>query len=419
MAPILQPSWSRTRAKIDPLILVAMGAFATLYPAFFLYHFAVGKTWIPPVLMGLYGPATLIILPFALIAIFANIRRLLNNLVGALFILLYVYAVIWVSILGYALPSSHLPNAVNIQYLSLLVSWATLFFTGLYLSFKEKFFERVVLAGWAIMGLIVLTNIDTSYAMFAYRDSTSPEVASYQGMARSFFFTSLYLVAVMRRGLLYLGLPTFVVLFLIGARSEMISFVCVVAALVVLHSRKRPAVSIGAVVAGSAASAWFLTSAQMNISSRQLLIFDLGGDTSWNSRQAMTEFAAQQIYENPIVGVYGGHYLYGFGGLGSGAHNILSVWVDFGAIGMLLYSALILIAVVVSWRLAIQRPLDPQSSFCFIGAVAVVVLVLFSKDVFWAEPALIWGVVVASLLRGVRPPVPVARHNPSKARYAA
>jgi hypothetical protein len=106
-------------------------------------------------------------------------------------------------------------------------------------------------------------------------------------------------------------------------------------------------------------------------------------------RKGMADIAA-----SPILGVYGGQTR--DGSLhGAYVHNALSAWSQFGLVPFLLYVGLCFATVAGALLLTEQTTLEWRLTL-FVG-IFTTVLALLLKSVFWAMPALAWGLLAARL----------------------
>ena len=139
----------------------------------------------------------------------------------------------------------------------------------------------------------------------------------------------------------------------------------------------------------------------MLFSSRQLSVTDLSMDTSWLMRQELRLHAIETIRENPIIGNFGSH-----AELGSSAHyshDVLSVWVNYGILGFLIYFGLVVWATVVSGYKIFNS--DVENTYwvlSFLINLTVLILILTSKSAFWSIPGLGWGIFLAAKMKSYK-----------------
>lgn len=391
---------------------VAGAGFVILYPIFFFYHYLVGMQLIGPILAGLYGPASLTLSAIFLIPLALLLRR--TTFFAAAFYTLIVYCSVWIVYFGFISRDLFVIDEINEQHMSLIVSWIALFSIGLFVPVESTRFGWITFGMFALMTAAVLFNFDTDYMMFRVLAADEDTVASYQGFSRSYFFVSLLLLASARTRPLIIGLwlVSAVCLFAIGARSEFAAFIIVTVCAVLVRQRGSPFRTTALVGAITFAGVYVLGFTDRFSGSRQLNLLDLAADNSWNAREAMMNFALWQINESPILGIYGGHYLYDMMNVGSEAHNFLSAWVSFGLLGVLLYLGLTLAALWIAGTRFFANPGDIRTRFALLVAASVAILSLTSKSVFWGEAALAWGIAASFSLCRRRAALEIALLDP-------
>jgi O-antigen ligase len=142
--------------------------------------------------------------------------------------------------------------------------------------------------------------------------------------------------------------------------------------------------------------------------SRQLEILDLSESSSWVVREYFQQQALGQISDSPILGVYGGHWIFGEGNY---SHNALSAWVSLGLPGFLIYMALCIVSAMASVRALMRRPTSRYAQLATLVSIPTLFLVVLAKPVFWELPPLAWATAVIALVEyylktPVAPPVP-------------
>jgi O-antigen ligase len=397
---------TQTRALPTGLLgLVAGGGFLLLYPLFFVYHFALGSGLFSPFALGLYGPATVLTAAVGGLPLAEVIRRYAGHPLMTTTAFFMFYCTAWVLLFGYIFPDNPYLDDVNFQSFSLIVSWLALFTVGLFFPWQSMAMRRACFGLFAMIGLIIAANTSWSALVLTMPGENTGDNASYQGFARSVFVLSLALLAWSRNRSEQIGiwLTSSLFLFVIGARSEFAAYVATTLLAAFIIRRAHPARTLLMVVV--VVLIWVLASglgtsiAESLGQSRQAGLLDIGGDTSWNARRAMHDFALGQIAEQPIFGIYGGHVYFYNPELGSEAHNALSAWVTFGVLGFCLYVGLTVATLWLSIRFFLARPQRPDVRFALYMALSVSILIFTAKSVYWAEPALAWGMVAALVIR--------------------
>jgi O-antigen ligase len=139
------------------------------------------------------------------------------------------------------------------------------------------------------------------------------------------------------------------VLFLIGARSEIVGAVILFGVLEIVASRRPMHVALLVVVSIVLSAIVVLgeldTLFQFFPDNRFLaLLLEGSGDASSAERALFQELAWRAVLDSPILGDYG-HYEREVSA-GAYAHNWLSAWVDLGLVGLLLF---IVLHVMAAW----------------------------------------------------------------------
>lgn len=133
------------------------------------------------------------------------------------------------------------------------------------------------------------------------------------------------------------------------------------------------------------------------LQSRQLQVMDLASASSWQVRENLEARALEQIKDAPLLGVFGGQFLVGQSS-GSYAHNVLSAWVSYGAVGFFLILVVSFIPLAHALRrIILSGESAPIWTFSFMMSSVCCLLMLVSKSVFWPLPALAWGLYVNAL----------------------
>jgi hypothetical protein len=323
-------------------------------------------------------------------------------LLGSFALLLHM--AVWAIIYGLLLNMSYSEMAA-FQSLTITMIYASLLFTGSFLPMRSKSFRK------ALTVFFVLTVLALSYYFlstgkiffnpryhYAYEQET---VSTYQGYAMSVFLIALYLLSTYRDSYLkiLIILTTIPVLFVIGARSELYAFVAFSMVVSYIYFVKNLSLFIFFVVLFTATYCLSQVMFQGLEGSRQFAVFEgLDYDESWGARLHFQSIAIRQILQSPILGHFGGHVEH-FGSTGSYAHNILSVWVNYGLLGFLIYAGLVLKALITSgYKVLFLKNYAPEWFFAFGLGFVSLLLILTSKSFIWSIPALSWGAYINARL---------------------
>jgi O-antigen ligase len=376
--------------------------FFLLFPGFMFYHHLAAMEVIPQFAGGLFGnvAATLFLL-FVLLLPFLVKRIIFYSKIYPILVLCFLsFATVW-TFTNYMVLEGDYVETAAIQSVETVVLWSALFFVGMALPIESVVLKKFFLISFFLILIFLLYFfINTGSLMFDARRYYSVEdIATYQGFARSALIILLFLIAVIPsaifRTLLFLG--GIFILFFLGARSELYSFLAIAAVLSVIFSSKNIKYSI-AILSGFLVIFLVIQfTFEIIASSRQLQVLELSEEASWIGRQRVQEVALDQIAAHPILGVFGGHVAY-FGRTGSYAHNVLSAWVNFGLVGFLSYLYLTIVALLVSTKKVIlQRNYAPIWVFAFSINFISFLLIVVAKPVFWPIPALGWGLLIKAI----------------------
>jgi hypothetical protein len=313
-------------------------AFLLLFPGFFFYHTLLGLGVIGPVLGGYFTFVALAVtLPLVWCYVLTAKRDknyfLITDFYLALFALYYSLVVAANSVGG--------ANPVIVQkYVASMIYCMDIYIIFRMIDFNDRMFIVLAALSLALMsGITMYFSIDGFFFLRNLDEATNPEsVATYQGFARSYIYTFLIVVSVIKpiagRFLLY-GLAT-ISLFLNGARSEFSAVLFVVPIIEFYYSRHKlySVFLVFFLLICLAVNAESIV--DMLPDNRILQLFDVSRSSSGVAREQLSREAWHTITENPIFGDFAsyadGYY----------AHNILCAWVDFGLVGLVFLSSLLI-----------------------------------------------------------------------------
>jgi len=381
---------------------LAVAGYMLLFPIFFFYHIGIGKGYIPDFLSGLWGVASITIGFFGIVALV--VTRKLNILISTSLLkivtILVAYVALW-TIVNYILLDDGSVQQVAKQFVALISAWIALTYIGLFLPWQNRKF--ILTNIWFLVAMLATTLLlfDRTYLFLDIRGDSSNlvDVASYQGFSRSALIVGFVILAG-ARDRLFKTISTFitvVLLFLVGARSELIGF-CFAALLlfsadfVRYDVRGKSAKLLALVLLVLSLSYLLITS--NGLESRQLQVLNISEASSWIARSRLTERAIQVIVDNPVVGDFTSHLGNNRSGdSGSYAHNLLSAWVALGIVGFALYLYICFLSIkFVLHSLLSANAISQDRSLGLLLTVFTLLLLLFAKPVFWPVPALAWGV---------------------------
>ena len=85
------------------------------------------------------------------------------------------------------------------------------------------------------------------------------------------------------------------------------------------------------------------------------------------------------IFQNPVFGSYASHFDLGRGHY---IHNILSSWQQYGLLGFILYTLLVVIPFLVISFMRVKTDNKELDGFLFISTYALIVIFV-TKSVYW------------------------------------
>jgi hypothetical protein len=326
--------------KIAPMNgeLVIHAAFFLLFPGFFFYQTLLGLGLIGAYLGGYFTLVALALTP--LLLFFCRLAAKNNRIHMSqldLFCLVFGFYYCLTVAVNTAGGANVMIAQRHIQSLIFCVDTYIIFRMS---NFKDK--KLIVLLVVSLLIMSVITIYLSKNGFFYLQDlgqAQNPEnLATYQGFARSYIYTYLIILSVTnsvgaRFALYALATST---LFLNGARSEF-SAVLFSIPLVELYFTKH---KLSTVIPLILVLGFLAINAEAIVGmlpeNRTLQLLDLSKSSSAIARQHFSSDAWRTITENPIFGDFAsypdGHY----------AHNILGAWVDFGLIGFIYFSALLI-----------------------------------------------------------------------------
>ena len=176
------------RSTTSPLALLA---FCLIFPGFFVYHFLVGKEYIPGLLGGYSTSMALLMLPFLATAYFREIFRPRQRprIVDAAFSALMLYFAVVVLInmgLGTRME-------VATPLLAIVVQFVSIFMVMALIDPSDIRFKVAVVGSFVVLTSIILLNATEGTFVVAALDlqTTDESIANYQGYA--FVYTIIVL----------------------------------------------------------------------------------------------------------------------------------------------------------------------------------------------------------------------------------
>lgn len=376
---------------------VSLGGFFLLFPGYVFYHYFISAGLIPPLLGGLFGPVALLLAAIYLLLLPVNLRGLLEaSSLYTVAVFGFILYVLLVTVAHYSSFSISFIALASEQSFGVIIFWIALFFVGFYLPIDSRFLKwGSFLCATAIAGFL-LHYVATTGSVFFYAAQiygVEEGVSTYQGFARSSLGLWALLVVTTRSELYrwFMVISGIFALFVLGARSELFAFMALSLLLMMAVGMRSVKALLLATLASGVIVALVIGNLDALMESRQLQILDLRSASSWNAREVLEAEAWEVIKSNPIWGSFGSHVTRGT--IGSYAHNYLSAWENYGLIGVTVYAMLTIVACLVGAYHCFGAA-SRTSVFwllSFVVNMICLILIVFSKPVFWPFVAFGWG----------------------------
>lgn len=370
--------------------------FFALMSGFIIYHIAAAYSFFPLFLGGYFGIVSAAIaclyLPRFLRVLTSNIRT--NPILTYLHFSIFIYALVVTLVASFY--NDIFAEAVNQSY-SMLVMWFSLFMLGFYLMHSNviKTVRLSYIFYIFFLVFILFYVVNTGSVMLDLKmvsEGDVEEVSGYQSLARNLLVTVVLLICYSKKAIntSFLVITAVFCLFYLGARSEFVAFIFFAILFVVIKTRyhKKYFFVILATLLG--ALTLFVVFQDELLASRQLQLLDLSDSSSWNAREGLKEAGIKQILDNPVFGLFGGHVL--SGGVGRYIHNSLSGYVNYGAYFYFNYMFISIYITLNSFYRVLKHPNQQKWWYSFSINSCCLILILFSKPVFWPIPFFAWGV---------------------------
>jgi len=306
---------------------VSLGAFVVLFPLFYLYHYAVAGG-VSPFLQGYTGRASLMCLfPLALaywLSVEVDRRAFLVDIVFWGFL---AFKLFW--ILLSSTYNAH--QEVTQSYLGSIVIWACLYIIARLLPVGSRTAQII----FFLSQLTMLAVIFSGTSMGVFRIGAGDSVVTYQAFAVIYLITALLCLASIENPfLMWVQIAAATIgLFLIGARSELLALA--IFAALMFGFVKNSAINLSVLMGGALLILYNINFIEGFSENRFYdLVVNMAAGTRMG-RDLANELALQVLTTSPVIGEYASYPP------GLYAHNILSVWVDFGLFGLLWFALLL------------------------------------------------------------------------------
>lgn len=439
--------------------VASLGIMTAIFPGFYIYHAAAGLGFTPLFLGGwasawnLIGAALL-----APVLLVTSRGRWREHIPFALLITIAACYALYYLHFGDEWQSQ---TIMFTETGKLILGWVCLYSLGWLLP-VDGLSQRLVLAFFAITSATALTWADWQLLSFVieFRSTAPKGVSEYSGLATAYFMVTILTLAMMRarRAQIAIIAVATLVSFLLSSRSELVAFVIIVVAWAGVTALDRHFWSaiIGLALTGSILSGLMFYPhivkaispagyerilekhrelAQMQDAARQRKfnelreaakranphdrasvneilkgmgqfgnfrnaeLLDPTKSQSFSTRTLTLRTGIEGIQSSPLLGDYGGQ-IRELGQFGLYAHDVLSVWQQYGLAAFLLYLGLSIAAAIVSlWHVLLLRSRDPRwITAAYVSGICLL-LIVTTKAVYWPIPAFGWGLALSSFVR--------------------
>lgn len=376
--------------------------FLISFPIHFFYSFlmAIGK-----VNFHSYLYIQHILLLGILIIGICKFNDLINNYIAKIFMSFFLYSFLLISInIIIANPIISYIEAAKqtFWFLIYLLNFTILSYSYFYYKINLSKILFIILS---VMLVIVLSNLTIGstipFSLDRIYGSQENNLPNYQ-LVSMFMLTTWGFYYFNSTNKIFKMISIYIIVVLLslsGGRSEFFGFILSFLFLLFLNNPIKYFVRICVVILlTSILISFYWDNFYLIIEhSRHFQITDYKNSSSWQAREQILSLNINRILDNPILGSYGSHFFISTSG-GAYIHNILSSWQQFGIIGFILYSSLVLVPFFHNLYLYFikkYRYIDIQSSIYF--ATYSLILVLVSKSVFWPYLGISIGVYMAML----------------------
>ena len=348
--------------------------FLVLFPGFFFYYSLIALGLVPRLPFGYFGAACAVSL--ALLAPLRIDRLLRTRTVNRHSILVFLLLLNFSAavLLGYYFDTG--------RDLTFWHAQSILQFLACYLVLRSADFssdraKKILLFCCAVMGGIVISNIDGGQFYLRLRAGDSVGIPTYQGFAMSLivtFFVTASAIKTLRARLVIHALAI-VLLYLNGARTEFVGYILFFATLEAIHARRKATVAVTAFITCFSAIIFIAFGGGSSGGNRVANLLRLSSDNSFNVRNEIFLAGLNDILSSPLIGAYGsydpGWYI----------HNALSAWVDIGILGPILIVAIFISMILKTSRFHNYGNRDVQTHAA-VGMIVCSAAILASSAYF-------------------------------------
>ncbi len=315
-----------TSVKLKWTELVALFGYASLFPGFFVYNLTVFYG-APAFLGGFMVRASAAALPFLLLAYADRFRSRGAMDARDLFFSLFVgFCFLWLTIVDPGFEKEEITTG----YFGVLTTWVCLYLLVRLLPLFSPIFINFNRFSFALMLVIVFANSTGALFIVGAGDLE----VTYQSFAVILLFCGFLALSQTDQPLLQwlTSLALIAALFVIGARSEFVGALILISLIMTIKRGRALNIGVAIVVSIVAFSNLHLLESLETNRIRDL-VYNAAYGSRFERELAMSQ-AVFTIFQNPFIGDYGSYTN------GSYAHNVLSMWVDFGMLGFALFIGL-------------------------------------------------------------------------------
>lgn len=362
------------RATIPSFSLFGTVGFFLLYPFFFFYQVSIAKGYIPPVLGGYFRYAVAAVFIASLFFIASNAKK--NRIVWAdLNFILFVGYFFSVVCINELLESE---SQYFTWHLGQVLQLLTVFMVFRSLDVDSLMLKRALFVAVILMSSSVFYFSENGFFYLKGHSLNSSYVSTYQEFANAYMLSVMLLVACLRRGWTRLAIYIIAVpsLYLNGSRSELIALILFVMLyeIVLAKHKWRVLFWVGLACAAVVVGIYFFGDYMPK--NRVLYLAAPASDGSIRMRTDMAVNALDIVADSPLFGNYGDYKV------GEYAHNIISVWVDLGLIGLVIYLGMIISAFYKSACAALFYWGGERRVALILSMLAVAILLVLTSKYF-------------------------------------
>ena len=318
-------------SKLDLLPSIS---FFLIYPCFLIYHLLAKFNYINSFLGGYFTGISIVIVPI-LFLFYSRNNHILKNRNSLFFDRIFIFYILYylgIIYLGFLRGADE--NLVSSD-LAYIFKFLIIFYTIRALNFDNPKFKAL---------LFFIYRTVTLFIVFVFNGTPyigNSEALNYAALSYVYTVISIYTVGIEHRKFVkrITYIASLFALFFIGARSEFIAFFIFILIIefCITNNKLMYIILILCLTIGLAIIFYTFTNylnAELPVN-RMSNLLQPSNDVSFNTRNIFLENAMNILNNEPLWGNYGTYKT------GTYAHNLLSVWVDMGIIGFVLFCSVL------------------------------------------------------------------------------